>query len=55
MDFSTPAGLMNVVMLAFFAQWYVENLSAETTKGKRERFAQGLYNGDRPALWLQQG
>lgn len=46
MDFTTPQGLMNVVMLAFFAQWYVQNLSAETAKGKRERFDQGLYNGD---------
>jgi DNA invertase Pin-like site-specific DNA recombinase len=45
-DFTSPSGRMMLVMLAFFAQWYVENLSAETTKGKKERFDQGLYNGD---------
>lgn len=46
MDFTTPSGRMMLVMLAFFAEWYVENLRAETTKGKKERFDQGLYNGD---------
>jgi Recombinase len=28
------------------SQWYVDNLRNETTKGKRERFQQGFYNGD---------
>jgi DNA invertase Pin-like site-specific DNA recombinase len=46
LDFTTQIGRFILLVLAFFAQWYVENLSAETTKGKKERFEQGLYNGD---------
>jgi site-specific DNA recombinase len=33
-DFTSPTGRMMLVMLAFFAEWYLQNLSAETTKGK---------------------
>src|SRR6187401_237845 len=36
-DFTTPSGRMMLVMLAFFAEWYLQNLSAETTKGKVAR------------------
>src|SRR5438093_6494520 len=32
-------------MLGALAEWYSNNLSQETKKGKRERKAQGLYNG----------
>ncbi|MEA2582142.1 MAG: site-specific recombinase, partial [Thermomicrobiales bacterium] len=45
MDFSTPIGKVILATLAAFAQYYSENLSAETRKGKAERKAQGLYNG----------
>src|SRR5215211_1843367 len=45
MDFSTPIGKVLLHMLASFAQYYSENLSAETKKGKAERKAQGLWNG----------
>ena len=40
-DFTTPIGCMMLVILAFFAEWYLQNLSAETTKGKRARFEAG--------------
>mgnify|MGYP005647317311 CR=1 FL=1 len=33
-DYSTPMGRMFFHMMAVFAQWYLENLSAETAKGK---------------------
>jgi DNA invertase Pin-like site-specific DNA recombinase len=45
-DFTSPSGRMMLVMLAFFAEWYLQNLSAETTKGKVARFEAGYWNGD---------
>lgn len=48
-DFTTPIGKVLLTMLAAFAEWYLDNLSAETTRGKRERAAQGRTNG-RPPL-----
>jgi site-specific DNA recombinase len=45
MDFTTPIGKVILSTLAAFAQYYSDNLSAETKKGKAERKAQGLYNG----------
>jgi len=47
-DCSTPQGRMCLGMMALFAQWYVENLAQETTKGKRERARQGGWNGALP-------
>ncbi len=47
-DYSTPQGRMFFHMMAVFAQWYLENLSAETSKGKYERVRQGLHNGRLP-------
>lgn len=47
-DYSTPQGRMFFHMMAVFAQWYLENLSAETSKGKYERVQQGLHNGRLP-------
>jgi len=44
-DYSTPMGRMFFHMMAVFAQWYLENLSAETAKGKKERVRKGLHNG----------
>ena len=46
MDFTTPHGRMMLGIMGTMSQWYVDNLRNETTKGKRERFEQGLYNGD---------
>ncbi len=45
MDFTTPIGKVILATLAAFAQYYSDNLSAETKKGKAERKAQGLFNG----------
>ena len=45
MDFSTPMGRVVLTTMGGFAQFYSDNLSTETKKGKRERKAQGLYNG----------
>lgn len=47
-DFTTPAGKAHFHMLAVFAQWYIDNLSAETKKGKKQRALKGLYNGQLP-------
>jgi len=44
-DFSQPWGRFALAMLGAMAQFYSDNLSEETKKGKRERKAQGLYNG----------
>lgn len=45
MDFTTPIGKVILATLGAFAQYYSDNLSIETKKGKHERKAQGLYNG----------
>jgi site-specific DNA recombinase len=45
MDFTTPIGKVILATLAAFAQYYSDNLSTETKKGKAERKAQGLFNG----------
>ena len=44
-DFTTPFGKVALAVLAALAEWYSDNLSEETKKGKLERKAQGLYNG----------
>ena len=48
MDHSTPAGQLMLTMLVGMAQFYSDNLSWETKKGKGERKARGLYNGVLP-------
>lgn len=45
MDFTTPWGQFALTMLVGLAQLYSDNLSVETKKGKRERKAQGYWNG----------
>jgi DNA invertase Pin-like site-specific DNA recombinase len=45
LDYATPQGKLFMVLMGGIAQWYSDNLSQETKKGKRERKAQGLYNG----------
>ena len=47
-DYSTSHGRLFFRMMASFAQWYLENLSAETVKGKLERAQEGLHNGRLP-------
>jgi hypothetical protein len=45
MDYSTQAGQLMLTMLVGLNQFYSDNLSLETKKGKHEREAQGIYNG----------
>ncbi len=44
-DFTTPIGKVILAMLAAFAQWYLDNLSNEVSKGKKERARKGGWNG----------
>lgn len=44
-DFSTPIGRVLLTLLVAFAQWFLDNLSEETKKGKKERWEQGKWNG----------
>ena len=48
LDYSTPQGMLFMHMLWALAQFYSDNLSQETKKGKNERKLQGLYNGTLP-------
>ncbi len=47
-DYTTPSGRLFLTLLGGLAQFYSDNLSQETKKGKNERKAQGLYNGILP-------
>ena len=47
-DFTTPMGRVMLTMLAAFAQWFLDNLSAETAKGKRARAEAGMWNSAVP-------
>jgi len=47
-DFTTPIGRLMLAMFAALAEWYVNNLSDETSKGKRERARNGSWNGTLP-------
>ncbi|HEY8602403.1 MAG TPA: recombinase family protein [Thermomicrobiales bacterium] len=48
MDFSTPIGTVILSVLASFAQYYSENLSAESRKGLAEKRRQGKFVGRPP-------
>jgi DNA invertase Pin-like site-specific DNA recombinase len=52
-DFSTAQGRLFFNMMAIFAQWYLENLSAESVKGKKELFNKGLHNGAPPFGYIK--
>jgi site-specific DNA recombinase len=47
-DYSTPEGRLQLTILAAFAAYFSDMLARHTSKGKGERAAQGLYNGDIP-------
>ena len=47
-DYSTPEGILQLTILAAFAAYFSDMLAKHTSKGKSERVAQGLYNGDIP-------
>lgn len=44
-DFTTPWGKLALAVLGTLAEIYIDKLSAETKKGKRQRAIKGLYNG----------
>jgi DNA invertase Pin-like site-specific DNA recombinase len=48
LDYTRSDGRFFMGMMATLAQYYSDNLSQETKKGKAERKAQGLYNGHLP-------
>jgi site-specific DNA recombinase len=45
-DYSTPEGRLQLTILAAFAAYFSDMLAKHTSKGKGERAAQGLHNGD---------
>lgn len=45
-DYSTPEGILQLTILAAFAAYFSDMLAKHTSKGKSERAARGLYNGD---------
>ncbi|GAC1433472.1 MAG: hypothetical protein NVSMB54_31090 [Ktedonobacteraceae bacterium] len=47
-DYSSPEGKLQLTILAAFAAYFSDMLAKHTSKGKGERAAQGLYNGDVP-------
>jgi site-specific DNA recombinase len=47
-DYSTPEGRLQLTILAAFAAYFSDMLAKHTSKGKSERAAQGLHNGDIP-------
>src|SRR5215471_7140876 len=47
-DYSTPEGRLQLTILAAFAAYFSDMLAKHTSKGKGERSAQGLPNGDIP-------
>jgi site-specific DNA recombinase len=47
-DYSTPEGRLQLTILAAFAAYCSDMLARHVSKGKGERAAQGLFNGDLP-------
>ena len=47
-DLDTPEGKLMFHLLGSLGEFYSDNLSKETEKGKRERVAQGYHNGQVP-------
>lgn len=54
-DYSTPEGRLQLTILAAFAAYFSDMLAKHTSKGKGERAAQGLHNGDVPFGYRQDG
>jgi len=54
-DYSTPEGKLQLTIVAAFAAYYSDMLAKHTSKGKGERAAQGLYNGDIPFGYKRTG
>ena len=54
-DYSTPEGRLQLTILAAFAAYFSDMLAKHTSKGKGERAAQGLHNGDIPFGYRRAG
>lgn len=54
-DMTTPSGRLMLGVFALFAQFYSDNLATEVSKGRAERAAQGLWNGDLPFGYISTG
>ena len=54
-DYSTPEGRLQLTILAAFAAYFSDMLAKHTSKGKGERAAQGLLNGDIPFGYRRTG
>jgi site-specific DNA recombinase len=54
-DYSTPEGMLQLTILAAFAAYFSDMLAKHISKGKAERVAQGLYNGDLPFGYRRTG
>jgi site-specific DNA recombinase len=54
-DYSTPEGKLQLTILAAFAAYFSDMLAKHTSKGKGERAAQGLWNGDIPFGYRRTG
>ncbi len=54
-DYSTPEGRLQLTILAAFAAYFSDMLAKHTSKGKSERAAQGLHNGDVPFGYRRTG
>ncbi len=47
-DFTTPEGRLSFNIFAAFAEYYIDNLSHETSKGKFQRVREGRHNNSVP-------
>jgi site-specific DNA recombinase len=52
-DYTTAQGRLVFRMMALFAQWYLENLSAEVVKAKVEMARRGIQNGAAPFGYIK--
>ena len=52
-DFTTAQGRLVFRMMALFAQWYLENLSAEVVKSKMAMARHGIQNGPVPFGYIK--
>ena len=54
-DYSTPEGKLQLIILAAFAAYFSDMLAKHTSKGKGERAIQGLSNGNVPFGYRRTG
>jgi len=54
-NYATPEGMLQLTILAAFAAYFSDMLAKHISKGKAERVAQGLYNGDLPFGYRRTG